>query len=150
MTSDPDVPRDLSPSQTAAGDTVPADNASHPSPAADERGDGPPLAHPARPVRATAPRLSWEGLVALGCVVLTALLLAIDAHYVGQTKHVICDKWLARGQADCASGDGFREWFPAVVKQGVLLLVAEIIVVPLAVYGFARIFSDSQAGRSEA
>jgi hypothetical protein len=150
MTYDPDVPPDPSPTQPAAGGTLPAEYASHPSPAAGERGDGPPLAYPERPVRATAPRLSWEGLVALGCVVLTALVLAIDAHYLGQTKHVICDRWLARGQADCAGGDGFRQWFPAVAKQGVLLLVVEIIVVPLAVYGFARIFRDSQAGRSEA
>jgi hypothetical protein len=107
-------------------------------------------APPARTVRSTEPPLSWEGLVALACAGLTLLVLLVDAYVLSKTKHVICDKWLARGQADCGGGDGFREWFPALLKQGGLLLIVEVIVVPAAVYGFARLFRRERSGHAEA
>src|SRR4051794_36913113 len=94
-----------------------------------------PEDRPRRTADPSSTPLSWEALVALACGLVVAFVLAVDAAVLGKTKHVICDRWAARGQADCGGGDGFREWAPKVTRQGLILVAAELVLLPLLAYG---------------
>jgi hypothetical protein len=85
------------------------------------------------------PPVSVEAIMAVVFAALVGLAILFDAAWVGASKHAICDKWLAKGQADCAGSDGFREWGPAVVRQGLTLLVLEVVLIPAAVYLTGRL-----------
>lgn len=91
--------------------------------------------------------LSIDGLLAAICAALLVVCVALDGYVLSKHKHRICDSWLAKGQKDCAGGDGFHEWSLALAKQGVLLLLVELIVVPVAVYGVARLVRGAAAER---
>ena len=104
---------------------------------------------PPRQAAAPEPALSVEAImaVAFACAVLLALLF--DAAWVASSKHVICAKWLAKKQADCAGSDGFREWAPAVVRQGLTLLLLELVLIPAAVYFTGRLIRYARAHPSD-
>ena len=85
------------------------------------------------------PSLSLEAMLAIGFAVFVLLVIGYDLAAISAAKHVICAKFLAKGQADCGGGDGFREWAPMIVSKGVPLLAIELLVVPVLAYGVGRI-----------
>ena len=88
------------------------------------------------------PPLSGEALLAVVLAALIVLAIGLDAWLLSKGKHAICSRWLAKGKADCAGGDGFRQWFPYVAKNGLILIVAELAIIPLAVYGAGRLLGS--------
>jgi len=82
--------------------------------------------------------LSRDAIIAVSFAVLLGLSLAYDAHVLGKGKHAICAKWLTKGQADCAGSDGFREWGPLVVRQGLILFAVELVLLPVVAYLIGR------------
>ncbi|MCU1678174.1 MAG: hypothetical protein JWM93_2932 [Frankiales bacterium] len=100
-----------------------------------------------RPVDADPP-LSVEALMAVGFAALVGLALLFDAWYLAKGKHAICDAWLARGAADCAGSDGFREWGPKFGRDAVILVVLELLLIPLAAYLLGRVVRARRAVRS--
>jgi len=114
----------------------------------------PPLSPPPAPPTVfqpgAEPPLSRDALTAAALAVLVVLAIGYDAHVLGKGKHAICDKWLAKGQADCAGSDGFREWAPYVVRHGLILVVIELVLLPLAAYLIGRAVRSLFAHRTTA
>ena len=108
---------------------------------------GPPEAErPERPEQPEAsptnrwePSLSLEAMLAIGFAALVVLVIGYDVGVISAAKQVICAKYLAKGQAACGGGDGFREWAPMFVSRGFPLLAIQLVVVPALAYGVGRI-----------
>ncbi|MDQ1703230.1 MAG: hypothetical protein QOF57_2482 [Frankiaceae bacterium] len=96
------------------------------------------------------PPMSRDAVTAVVFAALLAITLAFDALYLGKGKHAICDRWLAKGQADCAGSDGFRQWAPFVVRHGLILFAIELVLLPLVAYLIGRAARSSYARRTTA
>ena len=90
------------------------------------------------------PPISIEAILAAVFAALVLLAILFDAAWLGAHKHVVCAKWLAKGQADCAGSDGFREWGPMAIGQGLGLLLLELVLIPAGVYLTGRIIRHTR------
>ena len=93
----------------------------------------------ATPARRWEPTLSLEAMLAIGFAFFVLAVIGYDVAKISAAKHVICAKFLAKGQADCGGGDGFREWAPMIVSRGLPLLAIELVLVPAVAYAVGRI-----------
>ncbi len=111
--------------------------------------DGDAAAGNYAPPRADPP-VSRDALTAVAFAGLLLVALVVDAMILGKGKHVICDRWLAKGQADCAGGDGFRQWAPLVVREGLILLAIELVLLPAMAYVIGLLLRSALARRTTA